>query len=169
MRVREKFWETIIISSSWKDHLFLWFRLSWSLQCEARETAASATVHPYWDSIQSHRWAIDGPSMAIATFSDFELSPSAWGQLWSIFGLNISNFNLLSFPFEHEQAFSSLKITYIGALSLNCLKIDSENTLLYQKIWTFYLENQKKPGRIAIIRRKMRRNQPSIAEKTICL
>ena len=52
----------------------------------------------------------------------FELSPSAWGQLWSIFGLNISNFNLLSFPFEPEQAFSSLKITYIGALSLNCLK-----------------------------------------------
>ena len=59
-----------------------------------------------------HRW----PSMG------FELSPSAWGQLWSIFGLNISNFNLLSFPFEPEQAFSSLKITYIGALSLNCLK-----------------------------------------------
>ena len=77
-----------------------------------------------------HRWPIDGhrnffrwasmdhrwPSMG------FELSPSAWGQLWSIFGLNISNFNLLSFPFEPEQAFSSLKITYIGALSLNCLK-----------------------------------------------
>ena len=48
-------------------------------------------------------------------------------------------------------------------------KIDSENTYLYQKIWTFYLENQKKPGRIAIIRMKMRRNQASIAEKTICL
>ena len=64
-----------------------------------------------WASMD-HRW----PSMG------FELSPSAWGQLWSIFGLNISNFNLLSFPFEPEQAFSSLKITYIGALSLNCLK-----------------------------------------------
>ena len=63
-----------------------------------------------WASMD-HRW----PSMG------FELSPSAWGQLWSIFGLNISNFNLLSFPFEPEQAFSSLKITYIGALSLNCL------------------------------------------------
>ena len=48
-------------------------------------------------------------------------------------------------------------------------KSDSENTFLDQKIWTFYLENQKKPGRIAIIRMKMRRNQASIAEKTICL
>ena len=48
-------------------------------------------------------------------------------------------------------------------------KIDSENTFLYQKIWTFYLENQKKPGGIAIIRMKMRRNQASIAEKIICL
>ena len=46
-----------------------------------------------WASMD-HRW----PSMG------FELSPSAWGQLWSIFGLNISNFNLLSFPFEPEQA-----------------------------------------------------------------
>ena len=64
-----------------------------------------------WASMD-HRW----PSMG------FELSPSAWGQLWSIFGLNISNFNLLSFLFEPEQAFSSLKITYIGALSLNFLK-----------------------------------------------
>ena len=33
-------------------------------------------------------------------------------------------------------------------------KIDSENTFLYQKIWTFYLENQKKSGRIAIMRMK---------------
>ena len=65
--------------------------------------------------------------------------------------LNISNFNLLSFPFEPEQAFSSLKITFIGALPLNCLK----------KI--------EKPGKIAIIRIKMRRNRASIAEKTICL
>ena len=71
----------------------------------------------------AHRWPIDGhrnffrwPSMG------FELWPSAWGQLWSIFGLNISNFNLFSFPFEPEQAFSSLKIIYIGTLSLNCLK-----------------------------------------------
>ena len=41
----------------------------------------------------------------IATFSPsmgFELSPSAWGHLWSILKLNISNFNLLSFPFEPE-------------------------------------------------------------------
>ena len=109
-------------------------------------------------SIDGHRWPIDGhrnffrwasmdhrwPSMG------FELSPSAWGQLWSIFGLNISNFNLLSFPFEPEQAFSSLKITYIGALSLNYLK---------------KLKNRK----VSIIRIKMRRNRASIAEKTICL
>ena len=41
-------------------------------------------------TIQSmdHRW----PSMG------FELWPSAWGHLWSILMLNISNFNLLSFP-----------------------------------------------------------------------
>ena len=92
-----------------------------------------------WASMD-HRW----PSMG------FELSPSAWGHLWSILGLNISTFNLLSFPFEPEQAFSSLKITYYGALILDCLK-------------------KNKPGKIAIIRMKMRRNQAPTAEKTICL
>ena len=81
----------------------------------------------------------------------FELSPSAWGQLWSIFGFNISNFNLLSFPFEPEKAFSSLKITYFGDLPLK------------------YLEKKQNPGKIAIIRMKIRRNRASIAEKTICL
>ena len=59
--------------------------------------------NPIDGPIEAHRWPIDGhrnffrwasmdhrwPSMG------FELSPSAWGQLWSIFGLNISNFNLL--------------------------------------------------------------------------
>ena len=93
-------------------------------------TRTETPFNPIDGPIEAHRWPIDGhrnffrwasmdhrwPSMG------FELSPSAWGQLWSIFGLNISNFNLLSFPFEPEQAFSSLKITYIGALSLNCLK-----------------------------------------------
>ena len=86
-------------------------------------TRTETPFNPIDGPIEAHRWpsqlfpmGIDGPSMG------FELSPSAWGQLWSIFGLNISKFNLLSFPFEPEQAFSSLKITYIGALSLNCLK-----------------------------------------------
>ena len=87
-----------------------------------------------------HRW----PSMR------FELSPSAWGQLRSIFGLNISNFNLLSFPFEPEQAFSSLDHLY--------------RTLVLE-----LFEKVEKPGKIAIVRMKMRRNQASIAEKTICL
>ena len=44
-----------------------------------------------------------------------------------------------------------MKITYFGALPLNCLK----------KI--------EKPGKNAIIRMKMRRNRASIAEKTNCL
>ena len=73
------------------------------------------------------------------------------GHLWSILGLNISNFKLLSFPFAPEQAFSSLKITYFGALPLNCLK------------------KNEKPGKIAIIRMNFRRNRAFIAEKTICL
>ena len=50
---------------------------------------------PYWDSIQSHRWP--------------------WGHLWSILGLNISNFNLLSILFEPENhLFWSLAIELFG-------------------------------------------------------
>ena len=53
-------------------------------------------------------------SMGIATFSDghrctidghrwdLNYRPAHWAHLWSILGLNISNFNLLSFPFEPE-------------------------------------------------------------------
>ena len=58
--------------------------------------------------IAAHRWpsqlfpmGIDEPSMNHRWPSmEFELSPRAWGHLWSILGLNIFHFNLLSFPFE---------------------------------------------------------------------
>ena len=46
-------------------------------------------------------------------------------------------------------------------------KFDSENTHLYQKIWKFFSGVTEKPGEIAIIRIKMRRNRASIAETTI--
>ena len=48
-------------------------------------------------------------------------------------------------------------------------KFDSENTYLYQKIWKFFSGKAGKPCKIAIMRMKRRRNQASIAEKTICL
>ena len=38
-------------------------------------------------------------------------------------------------------------------------KFDSKNTYLYRKIWKFFSEKSEKPGKIAIIRIKMRRNQ----------
>ena len=91
-----------------------------------------------------HRWTIDGHRWDLNY-------RSAHGAVVEHFGLNISNFDLLSFPFEPEQAFSSLKITYIGALSLNCWK---------------KLENLAK---LQLFAKKMRRNRASIAEKAICL
>ena len=48
-------------------------------------------------------------------------------------------------------------------------KFDSENTHLYLKIWKFLSGKSENPGKIAIIRMKMRRNRASIAEKTIFL
>ena len=110
---------------------FFWWNVRNTQQTARTETPFNLTDGHRnffrWASM-AHRW----PSMG------FDLSPSAWGQLWSILGLNISNFNLLTIPFEPEQAFSSLKITFIGALPLNCLK----------KI--------EKPGKIAIVRMKRR-------------
>ena len=47
-------------------------------------------------------------------------------------------------------------------------KFDPENTYLYQQIGKFFSGKSEKPGKIAIIRMKMRRNQASIVGKTIC-
>ena len=48
-------------------------------------------------------------------------------------------------------------------------KFDSENTYLYHKIWKFFSGKSEIPGKLEIVRMKMRRNQAPIAEKTICL
>ena len=77
----------------------------------------------------------------------FELSPSAWGHLWSILGLNISYSNLLR-------------------LSLSKL-FESENHL-FRSVALELFEKKLKPWQIAIIRMKMQLNRVSIAEKTIC-
>ena len=41
----------------------------------------------------------------------------------------------------------------------------TKNTYLYQKSWRFFPGKSEKPGKIVVIRMRMRRNQASIAEK----
>ena len=60
---------------------------------EEKQYIITRTQSPF-KPIDGHRNFLRWPSMG------FELSPSAWGHLCSILGLNISDFNLLSFPFE---------------------------------------------------------------------
>ena len=48
-------------------------------------------------------------------------------------------------------------------------KLDSKYTYLYKTNLEVFSGKSEKPGKIAIIRMKTRRNQAPIAEKTICL
>ena len=48
-------------------------------------------------------------------------------------------------------------------------KFDSESTHLYKNILKFFSGKSEKPGKIAIIRIKMRRNRAAIAQKTMFL
>ena len=81
-----------------------------------------------FNPIDRHRRAHRSPSMVIATFSDGHrwdlIYHPAWEHLWSILGLNISNFNLLSFPFEPENhLFRSLALELFGTKLKNLAKL----------------------------------------------
>ena len=78
----------------------------------------------------------------------------------------------LSIRFERNflPSFYTIVRPYVcNDIKIDLQKFDSKNTYIYQKIWKFFSRKSEKPGRFAIIRMKMRRNQACLAEKTIWL